>query len=122
HVIVRAPAFEIAALARVTRCVWGRTMYFIGLQFLARTSTGTTDRLGPDHYEILRLGSQADYETVERVYRTLAKRYHPDNEKTGDAEIFLRLCEAHRILSDPNQRERYDRERDSSRALVRFEL
>jgi len=122
HVVLRAPAFEVAALARVKHCSWRRTMYVVGLHFLARTSTGTTDRLGPDHYEILRLGSQADYETIERVYRTLTKRYHPDNEKTGDAEIFLRIAEAHRILSDPKQRERYDHERNNGNALVRFEL
>jgi hypothetical protein len=122
HVIVRAHAFEVAALAQVKHCSWQRTMYRVGLHFLARTSTSTTDRLGPDHYEILRLGNRADHETIERVYRTLTKRYHPDNEKTGDAEIFLRIAEAHRILSDPKQRERYDQERDQSRALVRFEL
>lgn len=122
HVIVRAPAFEVAALAKVKHCAWRRTMYIIGLHFVARTSTSTTDRLGPDHYEILRLGSRADYETIERVYRTLTKRYHPDNEKTGDAEIFLRIAEAHRILSDPKQRERYDNERDNSKGLVRFEM
>ena len=122
HVIVRAAAFEVAALAIVKHCAWRRTMYIIGLHFTARTSTSTTDRLGPDHYEILRLGSRADYETIERVYRTLTKRYHPDNEKTGDAEIFLRIAEAHRILSDPSQRERYDQERDNSKGLVRFEM
>lgn len=122
HVVLRAPAFEVAALATVKHCAWRRTMYVVGLHFVACTSTSTTNRLGPDHYEILRLGAQADNETIERVYRTLTKRYHPDNNQTGDAEIFLRIAEAHRILSDPKQRERYDSERDSSRGLVRFEL
>jgi len=122
HVIVRAAAFEVAALATVKHCSWQRTIYVIGLYFLARTSMGDTDRRGPDHYEILRLGSRADYDTIERVYRTLSKRYHPDNEKTGDAGIFLRIAEAHRILSDPRQRERYDSERSKSSALVRFDL
>jgi curved DNA-binding protein CbpA len=78
--------------------------------------------MAPDHYEILRLSSGADNETIERVYRTLTKRFHPDNEKTGDAEIFLRIAEAHRILTDPMQRERYDHERDDSAAIVRFDL
>jgi hypothetical protein len=109
HVIVRAPAFEVAALAQVKHCTWRRTIYVLGLNFVAKTSTIANDPTAPDHYEILRLSSGADNDTIERVYRTLAKRYHPDNEKTGDAEIFLRIAEAHRILTDPGQRERYDR-------------
>lgn len=122
HVVVRAPEFEIAALARVTHCAWRRSIYFLGLQFVARTSTCVTDRRGPDHYEILRLGNEAGYDHIERVYRTLAKRYHPDNEETGDAEIFLRIYEAHRILSDPDRRERYDQERQNQCGVARFEF
>jgi hypothetical protein len=122
HVIVRAPAFKVAALAQVKHCTWRRTIYILGLHFVAKTSTGPPDPMAPDHYEILRLSTGADNETIERVYRTLTKRFHPDNEKTGDAEIFLRIAEAHRILTDPKQRERYDNERDSSEAIVRFDL
>jgi curved DNA-binding protein CbpA len=66
--------------------------------------------------------SGADNETIERVYRTLTRRFHLDNEKTGAAAIFLRIAEAHRILTDPKQRERYDHERDDSKAIVRFDL
>lgn len=122
HVIVRAPAFEVAALAQVKHCTWKRTIYLLGLNFVAKTSTGSRDPMAPDHYEILRLSAGADHETIERVYRTLAKRFHPDNEQTGDAEVFLRVAEAHRILSDPAQRQRYDTERDGSKELVRFDL
>jgi len=122
HVIVRAPAFKVAALAQVKHCTWRRTIYVLGLNFVAKTSTGAPDPMAPDHYEILRLSSGADSETIERVYRTLTKRFHPDNEKTGDAEIFLRIVEAHRILTDPKQRERYDHERDDSKSVVRFDL
>jgi curved DNA-binding protein CbpA len=42
------------------------------------------------------------------VYRILAQRYHPDSLGTGNKEIFLNLCEAHRILSDPEMRAKYD--------------
>lgn len=122
HVIVRVPDFQIAALAQVKRCQPQRTTNILGLHFVAKTSTGISDPMAPDHYEILRLSANADYETIERVYRTLMKRFHPDNERTGDAEIFLRIAEAHRILSDPSQRERYDAERDSSKAIVRFDM
>jgi curved DNA-binding protein len=122
HVIVRAPAFEVVALARVKHCTWVRAIYVLGLQFVARSSTGAGDPMAPDHYEILRLSPRSDNDTIERVYRTLAKRFHPDNESTGDAEIFLRIAEAHRILMDPGQREIYDTERRGAKSLVRFDL
>ncbi len=101
HVILRAQAFEIAALAQVRYCTWRQTSYQLGLHFVAKTSTVVNDPMAPDHYEILRLSPMSDGATIDRVYRTLMKRFHPDNDKTGDAEIFLRIAEAHRILSDP---------------------
>lgn len=61
-----------------------------------------------DHYEILRLGQQADEETIERVYTTLAGRFHPDNAATGDIETFLRVREAYDTLSDPARRSQYN--------------
>ena len=57
-----------------------------------------------DHYEALQLSPNADSETVDRVYRILAKRYHPDNQETGDAAKFGTIATAHRILSDPELR------------------
>ena len=41
-----------------------------------------------DHYEAFQLNPNADSETIDRVYRILAKRYHPDNQETGDAAKF----------------------------------
>jgi len=61
-----------------------------------------------DFYEVMQLSPNADTDTVARVYRILAQRYHPDSPKTGNPEIFLRLCEAHRTLSDPELRAKYD--------------
>jgi curved DNA-binding protein len=61
-----------------------------------------------DYYEILQLSQRADQETIERVYRLLAKRYHPDNQKTGDPEKFDALVKAYRALSDPETRAGYD--------------
>ena len=61
-----------------------------------------------DHYEVLQLSPNADTETVDRVYRMLAKRYHPDNYQTGDAAKFKTIVAAHRVLSDPEQRTAYD--------------
>ena len=61
-----------------------------------------------DYYEILQLSQGADRETIERVYRLLAKRYHPDNKDTGDAQKFDELVKAYRALSDPERRVDYD--------------
>ncbi len=61
-----------------------------------------------DYYEILQVSPRADNETIERVFRHLAKRYHPDNRDSGDAEKFAVLVEAHTVLSDPEQRATYD--------------
>ncbi len=61
-----------------------------------------------DYYEILQVSPTADREMIERAYRLLAKRYHPDNAKTGDATKFDILVEAYRVLSDPEKRTAYD--------------
>ena len=63
---------------------------------------------GLDCYEAMQLSRNADAETISRVYRLLAARYHPDNRETGNSEKFLRLSEAYQILSDPEKRARYD--------------
>jgi hypothetical protein len=69
------------------------------------------DSFAADHYEILRLGPHADEEAIERVYRTLADRFHPDNPATGDPRIFLRIKEAYETLSNPSKRAQYNRQR-----------
>ncbi len=61
-----------------------------------------------DYYEILGVHPRADQEIIERVYRLMAKRYHPDNKQTGDAEKFDLLTEAYRVLSNPKNRAIYD--------------
>lgn len=61
-----------------------------------------------NHYETLQLSHNADRETVERVYRLLAKRYHPDNAVSGDEQRFRAVREAYEVLSDPERRARFD--------------
>ena len=61
-----------------------------------------------DLYEDLQLSPHASQETVERVYRLLAKRYHPDNQETGDAQRFSEVHNAYEILTDPARRAAYD--------------
>ncbi len=61
-----------------------------------------------DRYEVMQLSPNADEDTIQRVYRALALRYHPDSTHTGNPEMFLRLCQAYKILSNPESRAQYD--------------
>ncbi len=61
-----------------------------------------------DYYEVLQLSPNADPDTIQRVYRLLAQRYHPDNHDSGDAAKFRLICDAHATLSDPQRRAQYD--------------
>jgi curved DNA-binding protein CbpA len=61
-----------------------------------------------DHYEDLQVSPNADQETIERVYRLLAKRYHPDNNSSGSTEKFDIITKAYKLLSDPEKRAAYD--------------
>jgi curved DNA-binding protein CbpA len=68
-----------------------------------------------DYYEILQLSPNADQETIERVHRLLAKKYHPDNLTGGDLEKFMGITEAFRVLSDPIKRADYDASYEAQR-------
>jgi hypothetical protein len=63
-----------------------------------------------DYYADLQINTNADFETVERIFRLLAKRYHPDNDQTGDSDRFNLVSKAFEILSDPEKRAAYDAE------------
>lgn len=63
-----------------------------------------------DYYEFLQISPHADFETIHRVYRYLASRFHPDNPDTGDPEKFFLLKSAYDVLSDPERRSEYDRD------------
>jgi hypothetical protein len=67
-----------------------------------------TESSPPDYYELLQVSPRADQETIERVFRHLAKRLHPDNAESGDTDRFTELVEAYRVLSVPEQRASYD--------------
>ena len=61
-----------------------------------------------DYYELQQISPNAESETVQRVYRLLAQRYHPDNQETGNAAKFRLIHEAYSVLSDPDARVKYD--------------
>ncbi|RZB19803.1 J domain-containing protein [Streptomyces sp. F001] len=63
-----------------------------------------------DFYEVLGVPRTADRDEIQRAYRSLARKYHPDINKDPSAEErFKEINEAFSVLSDPEQRARYDR-------------
>lgn len=64
-----------------------------------------------DYYEFLQISPNAEPETIHRVYRFLAARFHPDNPETGDDEKFFFLTQAYSVLSSPERRAEYDAKR-----------
>jgi hypothetical protein len=99
-----------------TRSSDGRSDFRMGVEFV---STGKASNQpapeGVDCYEVLQLSPNADFETIHRVYRIMAGRYHPDNQESGDEQKFILITRAYKVLSDPQQRSAYDAFRRTGR-------
>ena len=63
-----------------------------------------------DFYEVLGVGREASESDIKKAYRRLAMEYHPDRNPgdKGAEEKFKEASSAYKVLSDPNQRSRYD--------------
>ena len=62
-----------------------------------------------DYYKILGVSKNASQEEIQRAYRKLARKYHPDvNKDKGAEELFKKINEANEVLKDPDKRKRYD--------------
>ncbi len=60
-----------------------------------------------DYYDLMQVSPNADEDTIQRIFRHLAKKWHPDREQ-GDPERFKLLVEAQKTLSNPESRAAYD--------------
>ena len=66
--------------------------------------------MATDFYDALGVGRSASSEEIQQAYRKLARTYHPDvNPDPAAAEKFKQIGEAYQVLSDPDQRKKYDR-------------
>ena len=64
-----------------------------------------------DYYDILLISRSASAEEIQKAYRTLAKKYHPDvydGDKDFAEEQMKFINEAYSVLSDPQARKEYD--------------
>jgi molecular chaperone DnaJ len=62
-----------------------------------------------DYYEVLGVARSASKVEIDRAYRKLAIKYHPDSSKSDDAvERFKEASEAYEVLNDADKRARYD--------------
>lgn len=67
----------------------------------------------PNHYDILGVSREATDKEIKQAYRALSMKYHPDKTDSSDAhDKMQQINEAYSILSDSEQRQRYNMELD----------
>ncbi len=76
-------------------------------------------------YDILEVSEKASKEVIEKAYKVLAKKYHPDlqtEENKTEAESKMKeINEAYNILSNDDERKKYDAELENTREIERQE-
>ncbi len=65
-----------------------------------------------NHYQLLGIPEDADFQRIKAAYRSMAKRFHPDTNKGSEAaaELFRKINEAYRVLSDDRLRILYNQQ------------
>ncbi len=62
-----------------------------------------------DYYQVLGVPRDADVEAIKQAYHKLAMKWHPDRNKSPEAEErFKQIAKAYAILKDPKKRAQYD--------------
>jgi DnaJ-class molecular chaperone len=65
-----------------------------------------------DHYRTLQVTRDAEPEVIERAYKALSRKYHPDRRPEGERGRATRemqaINEAYSVLRDPKKRRAYD--------------
>ena len=78
-----------------------------------------------NYYEELEVSKTASKEVIEKVYKVLAKKYHPDttteSDKIAAEEKFKAISEAYEILSNDERRKKYDLELEQSNPTISYE-
>lgn len=65
--------------------------------------------MAEDYYQQLGISKTATSEEIKKAYRKLALQYHPDRNKTKEAEAkFKEVTKAYEVLGDPQKRQAYD--------------
>lgn len=117
-VYVRAERYGLTGSTSVRHCGRRGAKYVLGLEFNPDSTAADVDdaQTFVDYYELLQISPNAEPETIHRVFRIMAARYHPDNKETGNNDRFLLLTKAHTVLSDPARRASYDERHRDRRA------
>lgn len=78
-----------------------------------------------NYYDELEVSKTASKEVIEKVYRVLAKKYHPDTTKETDKhaaeEKFKAISEAYEVLYDDEKRKKYDLELEQFNPTISYE-
>jgi DnaJ homolog subfamily C member 25 len=61
-----------------------------------------------DCYNVLNVTRESTKSEISKNYRQYARKYHPDNQNTGDEAMFKKYAEAYEILKDDEARKDYD--------------
>src|SRR4051794_25626346 len=82
-------------------------LYFLSLYFSLPFLPVTSSSFDP--YNELQLPRSATAKQIKKAYTSQAKKFHPDKNKSPQAETkFLQIANAYEILSDPQKKQEYD--------------
>lgn len=78
-----------------------------------------------NYYDELEVSKTASKEVIEKVYKVLAKKYHPDTTKEADKQLaeekFKIISEAYEVLSNDEKRKKYDIELEQANPVISYE-